>query len=243
MFKIIYKYELKYWAKQVSVYLYAFIFLALAILLMAVSTDVFEHSSEKGSIGNAPFRIYDSMRFFSKFILFLLPIIFGTAIYRDFKTKMHSVLYSFPFNKRDYLLAKFLSAFTVMAFIISTIGIGFIISAHFSGAPLEKVAAFSLLPYLKGYLLYLLPNVLLFGSLVFAVVTLSRNVYSGFITVILILFLQQILMRFLPGINNLFVVAVLEPFGEVALTLATRFWTAEEKNLSAILGLGKINTR
>ena len=107
MFKAIYTYELKYWAKQISVYLYAGIFLALAILLMAVSTDVFEESSAKGNIGNAPFRIYDGMRFFSKFILFLLPIIFGVSVYRDFKTKMHHVLYSFPFNKRDYLLAKF----------------------------------------------------------------------------------------------------------------------------------------
>ena len=98
MFKTIYVYELKYWAKQVSVYLYAAIFLGLAILLMAVNTDVFEESSAAGSIGNSPYRIYDGMRFFSKFILFLLPIIFGTSIYRDFKTKMHSVLYSFPFN-------------------------------------------------------------------------------------------------------------------------------------------------
>ena len=230
MFKTIYKYELKYWAKQISVYLYATIFLALAILLMAVSTDVFEESSAKGSIGNSPFRIYDGMRFFSKFILFLLPIIFGVSVYRDFKTKIHHVLYSFPFNKQDYLLAKFLSAFTVMGFILSTIGIGFIIGAHFLGAPAEKVAAFNLLPYLKGYGFYLLPNVLLFGTLVFAVVTLSRNIYSGFIAVILVLFLQQILMRVLPAIDSSFIVAILEPFGEVAISLATRFWTAEEKN-------------
>jgi len=42
MFKTIYTYELKYWAKQISVYLYAVIFLGLAMLLMAVNTDVFE---------------------------------------------------------------------------------------------------------------------------------------------------------------------------------------------------------
>ena len=51
MFKAIYKYELKYWAKQFSVYIYAVIFLGLATLLMAVATDVFEESSEQGSIG------------------------------------------------------------------------------------------------------------------------------------------------------------------------------------------------
>jgi len=174
------------------------------------------------------------MRFFSKFILFLLPIIFGTAIYRDYKTKMHSVLYSFPFNKRDYLVAKFLSAFTVMVAIISTIGIGFIIGAHFLGAPMEKVTVFNLVPYLKGYFLYLLPNILLFGTLVFAVVTLSRNIYSGFIAIILVLFLQQILMRVLPGIDNLFIVALLEPFSEVAFSLDTRLWNGEEKNLLAV---------
>ena len=131
-------------------------------------------------------------------------------------------------------LSKFLSAFTVMGFILSMIGIGFVIGAHFLGAPTEKVAAFNLIPYLKGYGFYLLPNVLLFGALVFTVVTLSRNIYSGFIAVILILFVQQILMRILPGIDSLFIVAILEPFGEVALSLATRFWTAEEKNFLAI---------
>lgn len=230
MFKTIYTYELKYWVKQVSVYLYATIFLGLAVLLMAVNTDVFEESSAAGSIGNSPYRIYDGMRFFNKFILFLLPIVFGTAIYRDYITKMHSVLYSFPFNKRDYLLGKFLSAFTIMMAIISTIGIGFIVGAHFLGAPAEKVAAFNLVPFIKGYFLYLLPNILLFGTLVFAVVTLSRNIYSGFIAIILVLFLQQILMRVLPGIDNLFIVALLDPFSEIAFSLDTRFWTNEEKN-------------
>ena len=212
MFKAIYLYELKYWAKQFSTYLYAAIFLGLATLLMAVQTNVFEESSPIDSIGNAPFRIYDSMRFFSKFILFLLPIIFGNAIYRDFKTNMHSVLYTYPFSKGAYLSAKFLSAFTVLLAIISMIAIGFIISAHFLGAPIEKIVSFNILPYLKGYVWYLLPNLLIFGIIVFTVVTLSRSIYSGFITILLILFVQQILMRVLPGIDNLFIVGMLEPF-------------------------------
>lgn len=234
MFKAIYKYELKYWAKQISVYIYAAIFLGLATLLMAVETNVFEASSSPDSIGNAPLRIYGGMRFFSKFILLLLPIIFGGAIYRDFKTNMYCVLYSFPFSKRDYLLAKFLSAFTVMAFIVSMIGLGFIISAHFLGAPMEKVTAFNLWSYLKSYGVYIIPNLLFFGALVFTVVTLSRNIYSGFIAVIIVLFLQQILMRILPNIDSLFLVGVLEPFGEVALSIATRYWTDTEKNTMPI---------
>ncbi|MEM1122283.1 MAG: hypothetical protein AAGJ18_17690, partial [Bacteroidota bacterium] len=232
--KSIYKYELRYWAKQISIYLYAFIFLALATLLMAVENNVFEASSPADSIGNSPYRIYDGMQFFGQFILFLLPIIFGGAIYRDFKTNMHSVLYSFPITKRTYLAAKFLSAFTVMFFIVSMIGIGFIISAHFLGAPVEKVTTFNLLPYLKGYVLYLLPNILIFGSIVFAVVTLSRNIYSGFIAVIIVLFLQQILMRVLSGMDSLFMIGVIEPFGEFAWKIVTRYWSGVEKNSLAI---------
>ena len=62
MFKPIYKYELKYWAKQISVDFYAAFFLGLVTLPMAVNTDVFEESSTTGSIGNAPIRIYDGIK-------------------------------------------------------------------------------------------------------------------------------------------------------------------------------------
>ncbi|MBK9631156.1 MAG: hypothetical protein IPO62_08820 [Saprospiraceae bacterium] len=69
---------------------------------------------------------------------------------------------------------------------------------------------------------------MLFGSVVFVTVLISRNIYVGFISVILLWLLSEIVLR-IAGIESL-TSFLLEPFGNNATQSITRHWTLSEQN-------------
>jgi len=235
MFRAIFKHELKYWFTTPSTYIYASIFFLLAVGTMAGAAGFFgEQSTSAVRLANSPASLYGLFNFFNKLILFLLPTIIGAAIYRDYRSNVHTVLYSYPFTKRQYLSAKFLSAFCVVCLIAATMGAGFMLGAKLPGVNPALLAPFNLSAYAQIYVVYLLPNMLLFGTMVFAIVTFSRNIYAGFITVVLLLIAREVLIRLLAGVDSRSLAALLEPFGEIATSFYTRGWTLAEQNERAL---------
>ncbi|MCB0593379.1 MAG: hypothetical protein H6557_22465 [Lewinellaceae bacterium] len=233
MFPTILQYELRHWLRQPSVYVYAAIFLFISAGAMAAQAGIWgEQTAVPGmeSIANAPAQLQEMAGFFLKLILFLIPAIIGASVYRDFRSNIHPLLYSYPLAKSSYLLAKFCSAFIVLALIVSTIGFGFFIGARLPGVNPALVGPFRLAAYLQVYLVYLLPNVLLFGAIVFAVVALSRNIYAGFITIVLLFFMQMLAGSLFAGMESRSLAAILDPFGQKASFHYTRYWTLAERN-------------
>ena len=127
MFKTIFLYELKYWAKQPSIYIYFIIFFLAGIMAMGDFAGLWEnHNNLKTSVwmANAPHHINGAFHILQKLILLLLPTVIGMSIYRDFRSNTHSILYAYPFQKPAYLLAKFLSSYLVLCLTICGVGLG-----------------------------------------------------------------------------------------------------------------------
>ncbi|GAA4975498.1 M1 family aminopeptidase [Algibacter aquimarinus] len=164
------------------------------------------------------------------FLLFLFPSIIGVSIHRDYKSEMHTILYSYPFTKANYLFAKFLSSILIVTIIIVVVGIALFIGFRMPGTNSEIVTAFDFKSYYSAYFIYILPNILLFGAIVFAVVTFTRNIAAGFITVILLLFVQGLMESLLSDPENRFLAAMVDPFGASATNYYTRYWTVSEQN-------------
>jgi len=233
MFFTIFRYELRYWGRQPSVYVYAAIFLFVSAGSMAAQAGIFgERAAAPGLVplANSPVLIHEMAAFFQKMILFLVPAIIGFSIYRDYKSNMHTVLYAYPFTKSSYLPAKFLSAFLVLAGIVSAIGFGFFIGARLPWADPALVGPFIPAAYLQTYLMHILPNIFLAGAIVFAVVALTRNIYAGFIAIVLLLFMQGLAGSLLAGADSRFMAAMLDPFGQAAVAYYTRYWTFAERD-------------
>lgn len=229
MFSTIFRYELRHWARQPSVYIYAAVFFLMAMGIMW-GTASEAGGGDSGRILNAPIELNFIINYLHKLILFLLPAIIGLSVYRDFRSNMHHILYTYPFTTNSYLSAKFLSALLIVLLIVSTIGFGLFIGARMPGVQADRIGPFHLAAYLQAYLVYILPNILLFGAIVFAVVAFTRNIYSGFITVLLLLFIQGIVAGMPGDSGQQFLAAILDPFGQRAIDYSTRYWTMAERN-------------
>ncbi|AOW16763.1 hypothetical protein LPB03_04460 [Polaribacter vadi] len=233
MFSTIFKQELKYWFKKPIFYIYAAIFFLLAFFISATSAGIWDGitgTTGSSRIVNSPINITGNFNAFTIFIFFLFPSIIGVSIYRDFKSEMHTILYSYPFTKANYLFAKFFSGILVVSAIVFVIAFGMMIGFRFPGTNSEIVGSFSFMAYVKSYVVFILPNVLFFGAVVFAVVTFSRNIGAGFIAVIILLFFQGAISGILSEPDQETWLAILDPFGSAALNTYTKYWTMSEQN-------------
>jgi len=113
---------------------------------------------------------------------------------------------------------------------VLTIAIGMFIGFRLPGTNSDLVGAFDFKSYFDAYWLFILPNILLFGAIVFAVVTFTRNIAAGFITVILLLFVQGMTESLLSDPSQRYLAALLDPFGSAANAYNTRYWTVSEQN-------------
>ena len=233
MFSTIFQQELKYWFKKQAFYIYLAIFLGLSFFLSAGTAGLFDSvtvTTGSSRIVNSPSGVNNIFNALTTFIFFLFPSIIGVSIYRDFKSEMHTILYSYPFTKSNYLYAKFYSGIVVVSTIVLSIALGMFIGFRFPGTNTDIVGSFQLITYIKAYLVFILPNILLFGAIVFAVVTFSRNIAAGFITVIIVLFAQGVVESMLSDPEQRWLLALLDPFGSGAVNYYTKYWTPSEQN-------------
>jgi len=233
MFLTILKFEIKNWLKNGVFYVYLSAFFLMALLSMAGASGAFgEGSASSENIANSSLSIYGFTNFFNKLLIFLLPAIVGSTIYKDYKSNFHSILHTYPFSKKEYLFAKFTSSFLIVSLIAFSVVLGLILGTKVPTANPLKLLPFDVATYLQTYFICLIPNLLLFGIVVFSIVLLSRNIYAGFISVILFWIFKEVAMRLFG--NEGLISFLTDPFGESIVQSYTRFWRLSEQNTFAL---------
>ncbi len=232
MFAAIFWFELKYWLRNPSFYFFTLILFVLALLLMGASAGLFD-AAQSQRVADSPYGLFTFILLFTKLILFIIPAIVGNSVYRDFKSRSHQVMYTFPFTKGDYLAAKFLSALLIVCSLAATIVGALYLGTKLPGTKPHLLVHSGVETYILLFVTYFLPTILLFGSIVFVITTLSRNIYAGFITIAVLLIGRELLAK-LTGGSALMIAALLEPLGETATFLATKNWTLADQNQNAL---------
>ena len=241
MLSSIYFYELNYWLRKPITYIFFAVFFCFSLVSFLGTGNFFDEpikATETIRLLNSPHELNYLFQYLGKLFLFLVSAIIGTSIYKDFKHKVYPILYSYPIDKKTYLLGKFFGAFTIVVLIAFSSGIAFLLGEWLLGNGNPKIGVFNSYGYLQAYLVFLIPNLFVFGVFVFAIVALSRNIYSGFILVIFLFLLQLITENSFQG-NNL-LIAITDPFGQNAVGFETQFWTLTEQNSTLIPLFGTV---
>lgn len=233
MFASIFWFELKYWFRNPTFYFFIVILFLLALLLMGASAGLFGAATDTHRIANSSYSLYSFVILFNKLILFIVPAVVGNSIYRDYKSRSYQVMYTFPFAKWDYLGGKFLSSLLIVLVVSAVTVGGLYLGTQLPGLNQDLLIDTGAGTYLQLYGTYLIPNVFLFGSLVFAIVALSRNVYTGFIIILLLLIGRELVSKLL-GDSGSMMVALVEPFGETATLFMTKKWTLKEQSINSL---------
>lgn len=233
MFWTIFSFEVKRWLKTWQFYLYAGLFFFLGFFLMGSSLGYFDAVTVTTTSlrkMNSPLMIAALIEGTNQLLYFLFPTIIGAGIYRDFKYNAHHIFFSYPFTKTSYLMGKFWSGFLVSLWIAISIGLGIYVATILPMANPELLGPTKFWNYAQAYFLNVIPNMLLMGAIVFVVTTLSRSVYTGFVTTIALVIIMGVVSSLGGQLENKVLAALIDPSGMNALDYYVEYWTIDEYN-------------
>jgi ABC-type transport system involved in multi-copper enzyme maturation permease subunit len=231
--------ELTLRKKLISTYVYFLVMLTIAFLVAYFTGGGFEGISV--SLGNSSkvllngtFALHNAMFLISLFGMLFISPIFGRAVCRDYEARIDQIVLSTPVHRIGFYLGRFLGATLVSIFIFSGIGIGYLLATKLSLLQASLVGPTHLSYYALPYLTIIIPNIIIFGSIFFAVAALSRRMSSVYVIGILLYLGYLFSSGFTDRIEYRTLRGLIDPFGSTASTLLTEYWSPLEQDTRLI---------
>lgn len=228
MFGKVAAFEFRYQSRQPVFWVGAIIFFLLAF--GAVASSNVQIGSTANVHKNAAHVISVIHVNFAAIYMFVTAAFVANIVVRDEDTGFGGILRSTRLSKFDYLYGRFAGAFAAAALSFLAVPAGMAIGAAMPWVDPDTVGPFVAGHYLFSYFVLALPSLLLTSAVFFSLTTLTRSMmwtYVGVIAFMVLQILGGMLLR-QPGLEK--VAALWEPFGAGAYGLATRYWTATERN-------------
>jgi hypothetical protein len=238
IFKII-RFDVARYVRSISTYIYFLVLAAIAFLLMVTAGGAFQGASVSMGGGgkvlvNSPFTLTAFISILSYYGLLIVSAIAGKAAFRDFENQTHSFFFTAPIGKAAYLGGRFLASMLILAAIFAGIAMGLALGTAMPFVDHTLFGPNHLRAYIQPYLVFVIPNLLVTGSLFFSMAALTRKILPVYMTSVILLIGYLIAASLSNKIEEKFIAALLDPFGTIAMARVTEYWTVSEKNTRLI---------
>jgi aminopeptidase N len=229
MFGNIASFEFRYQLRQPAFWV---IFIVFALLSFgAVASENVSLGSGGNVFKNAPFSLAIAHIAFNVFFMLGSTAIVANAVARDTSTGYGPLILSTPVSKGSYLFGRFFGAFAAVALCYLSISFGTLLGTTMPWVDPETLGPLRPFDYLYAYGVYGLTGLFLTSALFFMLATVTRSMmatYVGVVAVIILYLATNGVLGSRPEFET--ALAWAEPFGSGAYSLATKYWTAAERN-------------
>lgn len=226
----VFRYEFAHRLRSISTWLYAgFLFLiAFWIIHVAVTGTNPIHV-------NAPQGLAEKTALFCGLFSFLVTAgLFSDAAIRDRTAGMDPLLFTTRLRPTEYLGGRFLAALAINSILLFAIPIGLAVATKMPYLPRDAFGPNHVAAYLQPVLLFLLPNLVLVGAILFTIAALTRQAIPVYLGAIAIFIGYLVAASFWSRITDPVLSALADPLGINALKAMTAYWTASEQNARLI---------
>jgi len=226
----VFRYELSHRLRSLSTWLYAgFLFLiAFWVIHVAVTGTNPIHV-------NAPKGLAETTALFcGLFSVLVTAGLFSDAAIRDRAAGMDPLLFTTRLRPAEWLGGRFLAALAINSILVLAIPIGLAVATMMPYLPRDAFGPNHLAAYLQPVLLFLLPNLVLIGAILFTIAALTRQAIPVYLGAIAIFIGYLAAANYWSGITNPMLSALADPLGINALKAMTAYWTAPERNARLI---------
>ncbi|HYS14018.1 MAG TPA: M1 family aminopeptidase [Burkholderiaceae bacterium] len=179
---------------------------------------------------NSPFAIMQTIGTMTVLGLFVVVAFVANVVVRDDETGFAPILHATPVRKRDFLIGRFVGATTVAFLVLVAVALGMLSGSLMPWLDSERLGPLRLWHYAYALFFFALPAMLVMASGFFAVATITRSMMASYVAAVVFLVTWGVARNVLRDPQWDTVSALLDPYGLVALGLATKYWTATERN-------------
>ncbi|HEY1612805.1 MAG TPA: M1 family aminopeptidase [Rhizomicrobium sp.] len=179
---------------------------------------------------NAPFAIVEMLGIMSIFAIFMLTAFVANVIVRDDESGFGPIVLATPMRKFDYLFGRFGGAFVAGALCFVSVPLGVLVGSFMPWLDPVKLGPLHLLDYVYAYTLIALPTLFVMASIFFALATATRSMLATYLGVVAFLVCYLVLTALFAKPQYDHIVGLLDPSGLGAVSDATKYWTAYDRN-------------
>src|SRR5688500_2083936 len=224
------RFEIDYRLRRPYTWILGGVFVAMAWLL-AAGVLVGEAESAGDLHANAPSLVGMANALISMLGLVISAALFSEAALRDHETRMFALFATSPLTKTEYLAGRFVGTLLVNVLFVSFVPIMLMILMRPPFVEGELLGPFRAASYLQPAIVFLMPNVLFTGAILFAVAVLTRRALAVFAAAAFVFLVALMLEEYIEGQRSLAgLAALVDVSGFVALSEQWEFWTNHEKN-------------
>ncbi|HEX2642449.1 MAG TPA: M1 family aminopeptidase [Thermoanaerobaculia bacterium] len=229
MLKAIFEFEIRYHLRQWLFWLVTPVFLLLCF--GAVSSEAVQIGGGVGNVHrNSPYVIMQFLTTMTVLGMFVMTAFVASSVQRDFEHNTHALFFSKPIRKSDYLIGRFAGSLVVSVLIFVGCALGIVLGSIMPWVDPEQIGAFQFGPYIYAFLVFVIPNLVFMGGILFSLASFSRNLLTTYVGVVLLFVLLSISGTMTADLENRQLASLLDPFGSESLSIATQYWTVDEKN-------------
>jgi hypothetical protein len=233
MFKTFFLSELKYTLKQPMVYIFMFV-LGLLEFFATVSDNV----QVGGAIGNvyrnSPYTLTIHITIFCIFSLLMAAAFFNNAALRDHNNEFNEILFTTPLSKPGYYFGRFFGALFISTLPLIGVFIGMLLGTYlnsiFEWIDPERFGPFYLETFVNNYVLFILPNMFLAGTIIFAMANKWKSTVISFVGALIVIVAYIVAGSFASDVDNETIAALTDIFGINTYSIETKYYTPIEKN-------------
>jgi hypothetical protein len=226
----VFRYEFGYRLRSVSTWLYGGFLLLIAFWIIHVKV-----TGSNPIWVNAPKELAETSALFcGLFGVLVTAGLFADAAIRDRAAGMDALLFTTRLRKIEFLGGRFLATLAINSILLFAIPLGQAIGSLMPYLPRDAFGPNRVAAYLQPMLLFLLPNLVLVGAILFTIAALTRRAVPVYLGAIGIFIGYLVASNYWSGIPNPMLAGLADPLGINAFKGLTEYWTASERNARLI---------
>ncbi|MFM7323512.1 MAG: hypothetical protein ACKO4L_01060 [Nodosilinea sp.] len=145
---------------------------------------------------------------------------------------MDGLLFTSPLKEWQFATGRMIASFFISLIISLGLGLGLLLGAALPWMAPERIGPTHLLSYLQPYLYSVIPNIVIFGLLSFALGLLTRRTLTSYLAIVGLWFATSIITAIfsLLNLDQVWSLVAQPLFPSNQIDYAVRFWTKIEQN-------------
>lgn len=166
-------------------------FLMLVFQGIWYTKGTFDYYVNDGVLMNAPSIFYQNFAGLGMLMVIMIVILTGGFLYKDIQHKTSGWVYTLPINEKKFFVGRFFAAYLVNIILAMGYFVGMLLVPYSGIGEAHRFGPAPIGQMLHGVLIFLLPNVLLFNSIIISTLVFTKKMAASYLAAfgVIILFL------------------------------------------------------